>query len=101
MALTESTDWADRRLHTLSGGERQRVLLARALATEAPCLLLDEPTTHLDAPHQVALARLFARLARDTAAPRCVVTVLHDLPIALRADRVLGLDQGARMGRRR
>ncbi|GAP35645.1 ABC transporter ATP-binding protein [Piscinibacter sakaiensis] len=94
MALTESTDWADRRLHTLSGGERQRVLLARALATEAPCLLLDEPTTHLDAPHQVALARLFARLARDTAAPRCVVTVLHDLPIALRADRVLGLDQG-------
>ncbi len=90
LALTASTPWATRRLHSLSGGERQRVLLARALATQAPLLLLDEPTTHLDAPHQVALARLFRRLA----ATHTVVTVLHDLPIALRADRLLLLDQG-------
>jgi iron complex transport system ATP-binding protein len=94
MALTECTDWAQRRLRELSGGERQRVLLARALATEAPLLLLDEPTTHLDAPHQVALARLFARLARDPAQPRAVVSVLHDLPIALRADRVVVMARG-------
>ena len=91
MALTECTDWAHRRLQTLSGGERQRVLLARALATEAPVLLLDEPTTHLDAPHQVALARLFRRLA----ASHMVVTVLHDLPIAVHADRLLLLRDGA------
>jgi len=90
LALTASAPWAARRLHTLSGGERQRVLLARALATQAPVLLLDEPTTHLDAPHQVALARLFRRLA----ATHTVVTVLHDLPIALRADRLLLLDRG-------
>ncbi len=94
MALTECSAWQQRRLHELSGGERQRVLLARVLATEAPLLLLDEPTTHLDAPHQVALARLFRRLAHDTAQPRAVLSVLHDLPIALQADRLLVLAQG-------
>ena len=90
MALTECSAWAGRRLQQLSGGERQRVLLARALATEAPVLLLDEPTTHLDAPHQVALARLARRLAPT----HTVVTVLHDLPLALAADRVLVLAAG-------
>ena len=90
MRLTECTAWAHRPLHALSGGERQRVLLARALATEAGVLLLDEPTTHLDAPHQVALARLFRQLA----ASRQVVTVLHDLAIALQADQVVVLAAG-------
>jgi iron complex transport system ATP-binding protein len=90
LAATESQAWQHRRLHELSGGERQRALLARALATEAPVLLLDEPTTHLDAPHQVALARLLRRLA----ATRTIVSVLHDLPLALHADRLLVLRQG-------
>ena len=67
------------------------MLLARALAVEAPVLLLDEPTTHLDAPHQRALLRGLARRARDGAA---VVAVLHDLTLALAADRVLVLAQG-------
>ena len=95
MALTECRPWEARRLHQLSGGERQRVLLARVLATEAPLLLLDEPTTHLDAPHQVALARLFHRLAHDADSPRAVLSVLHELPVALQADRLLVLDAGA------
>ena len=94
MALTECTPWQERRLHELSGGERQRVLLARVLATEAPVLLLDEPTTHLDPPHQVALARLFRQLARDPARPRAVLSVLHDLAVALQADRLLVLADG-------
>ncbi len=90
MAQAECDGWQDRRLTALSGGERQRVLLARALATEAPLLLLDEPTTHLDPPHQVALVRLARQLARS----RSVVTVMHDLSLALAADHVLLLRDG-------
>ena len=90
MTTTECAAWQRRPLTELSGGERQRVLLARALATEASILLLDEPTTHLDPPHQVALVRLARRLATT----RTVVTVLHDLPLALLADRVLILREG-------
>ena len=90
LAATESTAWQHRRLIELSGGERQRVLLSRVLATESPALLLDEPTTHLDPPHQVALARLFRRLAST----HTVITVLHDLPLAVQADRLLVMRDG-------
>jgi iron complex transport system ATP-binding protein len=88
---TEALALAGRRLAELSGGERQRVLLARALAVEADVLLLDEPTTHLDAPHQRALLRGLAARARDGAA---VAVVLHDLTLALAADRVLVMAAG-------
>jgi iron complex transport system ATP-binding protein len=91
MAETASTAFATRRLNALSGGECQRVLLARALAVQAPVLLLDEPTTHLDAPHQRALLRSLVRQARAGAA---VLAVLHDLNLALAADRLLVLQQG-------
>jgi iron complex transport system ATP-binding protein len=90
IAATECAAWQHRRLHELSGGERQRALLARALATQAPVLLLDEPTTHLDPPHQVALVRLFQRLART----RTVVSVLHDLSLALQADHLVVMQAG-------
>jgi iron complex transport system ATP-binding protein len=91
LALAECSAWRDRRLLELSGGERQRVLLARALATEAPVLLLDEPSTHLDPQHQRGIARLLRTLAD---AGRTVVSVLHDLPLALAADRVLVMAGG-------
>jgi iron complex transport system ATP-binding protein len=91
LADTESTAFAQRRLSSLSGGERQRVLLARALAVQAPVLLLDEPTTHLDAPHQRLLLRGLAARARAGAA---VAAVLHDLNLALAADRVLVMAHG-------
>jgi iron complex transport system ATP-binding protein len=91
LAETEATSFASRRLNALSGGERQRVLLARALAVDAAVLLLDEPTAHLDAPHQRALVRSLAGRARAGVA---VAAVLHDLTLALAADRVLVLDRG-------
>ena len=82
---------AARRLRALSGGERQRVLLARALAVQAPVLLLDEPVTHLDAPHQQSLLRA---VRGHAARGGTVLTVLHDLTQALMADRVVVLAQG-------
>ena len=91
MAETACAELAARRLSELSGGERQRVLLARALAVGSPLLLLDEPTTHLDAPHQRALLRSLAARARSGSA---VLSVLHDVTLALAADRVLVMDQG-------
>jgi iron complex transport system ATP-binding protein len=94
MRDTECQPWQHRRLSELSGGERQRVFLARALAVRAPVLLLDEPTTHLDPPHQVALVRLMRQTAR-LGRTQVVVSVLHDLSLALAADRLVVLEAGA------
>jgi len=91
MRETECAAFATRRLGALSGGERQRVLLARALAVRSSVLLLDEPTAHLDAPHQSALVRSVAHRA---AAGAAVAVVLHDLTLALAADRVWLMDGG-------
>lgn len=91
MAETEATAFAERRLSEMSGGERQRVLLARVLAVQAPVLLLDEPTTHLDAPHQRAVLRSLVARARAGVA---VLAVLHDLTLALQADRLLVMERG-------
>jgi iron complex transport system ATP-binding protein len=85
MQDTACAAWAERPWQRLSGGERQRCLLARALAVQATVLLLDEPTTHLDPPHQVAVVRLLQAQAQRAT----VVSVLHDLPLALQADRVV------------
>jgi iron complex transport system ATP-binding protein len=65
-------------------------LLARALAVQAPVLLLDEPTTHLDPPHQIALVKLLQTWGRT----HTVVSVLHDVSLALRADRVVVIKAG-------
>ncbi|HBB97752.1 MAG TPA: ABC transporter ATP-binding protein [Blastocatellia bacterium] len=86
-------DFADRLMNELSGGERQRVILARALATEAKILLLDEPTANLDLAHQATMLTLVrARCDRgDTAA----VVVTHDVNLAAEfADEVMLLEKG-------
>ncbi|AXC49580.1 ABC transporter ATP-binding protein [Paracoccus suum] len=79
----------------LSGGEQARVLIARALAQEAPLLIADEPTAGLDTAHQLALMALFADLA---ASGRGVLVTLHDLALAtLTCHRVVVLSAGGRV----
>ena len=85
----------------LSGGERARVLLARALATQAPVLLADEPVAALDPRHQLVVLDVLKAQARAGAT---VVAIMHDLTLAARfADDIVLLGQGhiEAYGRRR
>lgn len=84
--------WAqERHMGELSGGERQRVHVARTLAVQAPVLLLDEPLTHLDAPHQ---RRLVQVMRRQAAKGSGILSVLHELPWALCADGLIVMQAG-------
>jgi iron complex transport system ATP-binding protein len=87
------TAFALRRLDTLSGGERQRATLARALAQDAPVLLLDEPTAALDVGRQQQVLELVDTLR--TSRGLTVLSTMHDLTLAGQyADRLLLLDGG-------
>ena len=89
---TELFGLRDRPIDALSGGERARVLLARALAVEAPLLLADEPLAALDPAHQI---EVMALLRAEAARGATVIAVLHDLTIAARwCDRLLLIDEG-------
>lgn len=85
--------FGQRQLATLSGGERQRVVIARAIAQEAPILLLDEPTSALDIGHQQQALELVDRLRREHGLT--VVSAMHDLTLAgLYSDRLCLFHQG-------
>ncbi|OUO89594.1 multidrug ABC transporter ATP-binding protein [Gordonibacter sp. An230] len=85
-------DEARRNVLALSGGQQQRVAVARALASEAPVVLADEPTGNLD---EVA-AEGVADILRDTAhrMGKCVICVTHSPMLARKADRVFRLAKG-------
>ncbi|MBD0329956.1 MAG: ABC transporter ATP-binding protein [Thermoleophilia bacterium] len=86
--------YARRRLGSLSGGERQRAVLARALAQDAPLLVLDEPTAALDVGRQQQVLELVDRLR--AAHGLTVLSAMHELTLAGQfADRLLLLDGGA------
>jgi iron complex transport system ATP-binding protein len=86
-------DIATRHLGVLSGGERQRLVIARALATEAPILLLDEPTSALDIGHQQQAFELVERLRREHGLT--VISAMHDLTLAgMYSDRLALLHEG-------
>jgi len=86
------TEYGGRLMNNLSGGERQRVVLARALATEANILLLDEPTANLDLAHQAMMFRLVRERCRHGAS---AVVITHDLNLAAEfGDKILMLRDG-------
>ncbi len=92
IALTHLDTFRDRPFLTLSGGEQQRVLLAAAIAQDAPIFLLDEPGAHLDPQNQTELWNLLAQLREQG---RAVLIVTHHLNLAAeRADRVWVLHDG-------
>lgn len=76
LELVGMSAFADRSFSTLSGGEQQRVILARALAQQTPCLILDEPTNHMDIKYQLQLMDIVKGLNRT------IISAVHDLNIA-------------------
>lgn len=92
LEMTDAQALRDRVFPELSGGEQRRVLLARALASEAPVIALDEPTAALDIAHALLF---FEQLRTLTAHGRTVVTVLHNLhDAALWCDQAVVIHQG-------
>jgi len=81
LQICDGWQFKDRPVTQLSGGERARIMLARALAVEAPLLLADEPTASLDPAHQLDVMHCLLTLAREGSS---VIVVLHDLTLASR-----------------
>ncbi|MFD7666498.1 ABC transporter ATP-binding protein [Streptomyces sp. NPDC059788] len=94
LLATDTLELAERPVDELSGGQRQRVWIAMALAQRTGLLLLDEPTTFLDVPHQVEVLDLLTDLNRKDGTT--VVAVLHDLNLACRyAGHIVVMNDGA------
>ncbi len=92
LADCDLSGYESRLMNELSGGERQRVVLARAIATNARILLLDEPTANLDLEHQAMMFRLVRKRCEQGAS---AVVITHDLNLAAEfADEIILLKDG-------
>lgn len=75
---------------TLSGGEKQRISIARAILKNAPILLLDEPTSSLDAKNEVLVQKAISNLVKD----KTVIMIAHRLKTIKNADHIIVLNEG-------
>ncbi|MGO4818905.1 ABC transporter ATP-binding protein [Flavobacterium sp. W22_SRS_FP1] len=81
MELTQISNLATKKHYEISDGQLQKVLVARALAQDTPLIILDEPTTHLDLLHKVALFKLLKKLTQET--QKCILFSTHDIDMAI------------------
>jgi iron complex transport system ATP-binding protein len=81
MELTQISHLANKKHYEISDGQLQKVLVARALAQDTPLIILDEPTTHLDLLHKVALFKLLKKLTQET--QKCILFSTHDIDMAI------------------
>lgn len=81
MELTQISHLAAKKYYEISDGQLQKVLVARALAQDTPLIILDEPTTHLDLLHKVALFKLLKKLTKET--NKCILFSTHDIDMAI------------------
>ncbi|WP_444464611.1 choline ABC transporter ATP-binding protein [Rhodobacter capsulatus] len=95
LKLVNLTDWAERKVGELSGGMQQRVGLARAFATEAPILLMDEPFSALDPLIRAKLQDELLEL--QSTLRRTIVFVSHDLDEAFKLGNRIALMEGGRL----
>ena len=81
MELTQISDLATKKHFEISDGQLQKALVARALAQDTALIILDEPTTHLDLLHKVALFKLLKKLTQET--QKCILFSTHDIDMAI------------------
>ena len=81
LELTQISHLANKKHYEISDGQLQKVLVARALAQDTPLIILDEPTTHLDLLHKVALFKLLKKLTQET--NKCILFSTHDIDMAI------------------
>lgn len=87
IAIENAIEWTqtrpllNKKHFEISDGQLQIVMIARALAQDTPAIVLDEPSTHLDLPHKVALIKLLKKLTRDT--QKAILFSTHDIDLAI------------------
>lgn len=81
ISLTQIEHLVQKKYYEISDGQFQNVLVARALAQDTPLIMLDEPSTHLDLFHKVALFKLLKKLASES--NKCILFSTHDIDLAI------------------
>lgn len=94
LLAAELTDIADCYLDRISGGELRRAYLGMKLAQDAEILVLDEPTANMDLDHTVRFTDKLYSLKNNG---KTIITVMHDLSQAMKADQILLLDAGKQL----